>query len=125
MSRIRSENTRPEIAVRSILHGLGYRFRLHRKDLPGRPDIVLPKHKKIVLVHGCFWHGHSCKLGSVPKSNQQYWNRKIETNRARDARTLQALIDLDWSVLVLWECEIRKSEGLAERLDSFVRNGQV
>ena len=122
MSRIRSKDTKPELAVRSILHRLGYRFRLHRKDLPGRPDIVLPKHQKIVLVQGCFWHGHNCKLASKPKSNQDYWNPKIEMNRMRDAKNLNALLQQGWSVLELWECEIRKANDLADKLQSFMQS---
>lgn len=120
MSRIRSKNTLPEMAVRSILHRLGYRFRLHRKDLPGLPDIVLPRHRKIVLVHGCFWHGHTCRLASKPKSNETYWSTKIQANRARDARNLKALTQQGWTVLELWECEVRKLEGIEERLSSFM-----
>lgn len=122
MSRIRSKNTRPELAVRSILHRLGYRFRLHRKDLPGRPDIVLPRHQKIVLVHGCFWHGHTCRLASKPKSNEGYWSVKIKTNRERDVRNREALVQQGWSVLELWECEVRKLEGLEEKLQAFMRS---
>lgn len=122
MSRIRSKNTRPELAVRSILHRLGYRFRLHRKDLPGRPDIVLPKHRKIILVQGCFWHGHTCRLASKPKSNEGYWSTKIAGNRARDARTLKALAEQGWTVLELWECEVRRFEGLEERLQAFMNS---
>ncbi len=106
MGRIRSKDTKPEIAVRSLLHGLGYRFRLHRKDLPGRPDIVLPKHRKIILVQGCFWHGHNCSLASKPKSNQGYWNPKIISNQERDKRNIAALRTLGWEVLELWECDI-------------------
>jgi len=120
MRRIRSENTRPEIAVRSILHRLGYRFRLHRKDLPGRPDIVLPKHRKIILVQGCFWHGHTCRLASKPKSNEGYWHTKIETNRARDARNIDELTQRGWAVLELWECDVRRLEGLEEKLQAFL-----
>ena len=120
MGRIRSKDTRPELTVRSILHLCGYRFRLHRKDLPGRPDIVLPIHRKIILVQGCFWHGHTCRLASKPKSNEDYWNLKIQTNRARDSRNLEALQSLGWNVLELWECEIRKLEGLEERLRHFM-----
>lgn len=120
MSRIRSKDTQPELAARSILHRLGYRFRLHRKDLPGRPDIVLPRHRKIVLVHGCFWHGHTCRLASKPKSNKGYWSAKIKANRGRDARNLDALLHQGWSVLELWECEIRKLEGLEEKLRAFM-----
>lgn len=122
MSRIRSKDTKPELVVRSILHRLGFRFRLHRKDLPGRPDIVLPRHRKIILVQGCFWHGHTCKLASKPKSNQSYWSPKIETNRARDARNLNMLIQQGWTVMELWECEIRKVDGLTEKIESFMQS---
>lgn len=122
MSRIRSKDTKPELVVRSMLHRLGYRFRLHRKDLPGRPDIVLPRHRKIILVQGCFWHGHSCKLASKPKSNQTYWGGKIATNRSRDARNLELLHNLGWTVLELWECDIRKGTGLEEKLVQFLRS---
>jgi DNA mismatch endonuclease (patch repair protein) len=120
MSRIRSKNTRPERAVRSILHGLGYRFRLHLSDLPGRPDIVLPRHRKIVLVQGCFWHGHSCSLGSKPKSNSGYWRAKIRGNRARDRRHMRALTKAGWQVLELWECEIRANVDIVRRLQEFM-----
>jgi DNA mismatch endonuclease (patch repair protein) len=122
MSRIHSENTRPELAVRSILHQLGYRFRLHQKGLPGRPDIVLPRHRKIILVQGCFWHGHTCQLASKPKSNESYWSLKIQTNRTRDSRNLEALFSQGWKVLELWECEIRKRDGLQERLQHFMHS---
>ncbi|WP_429363009.1 very short patch repair endonuclease [Paraburkholderia sp. MM5496-R1] len=121
MARIRSKDTKPELAVRSILHRLGFRFRLHRKDLPGRPDIVLPKYRKIILVQGCFWHGHTCRLASKPKSNQVYWARKILSNQERDRRTLASLKDAGWSVLELWECEIRAGRGLIERLVDFMQ----
>lgn len=120
MSRIRSANTRPEMAVRSLLHRLGYRFRLHRRDLPGRPDIVLPRHRKIVLVQGCFWHGHDCRLASKPKSNCEYWSAKIIGNKNRDARNLAALEAAGWGVLEIWECEIRRGEGLEEKLKLFL-----
>lgn len=122
MSRIRSKDTKPEIAVRQILHRLGYRFRLHRKDLPGRPDIVLPRHRKIVLVHGCFWHGHTCRLASKPKSNEGYWTDKIAKNKERDARNLTALEEAGWTVLELWECDVRKLEGLEDRLAAFMKS---
>jgi DNA mismatch endonuclease, patch repair protein len=122
MSRIRSKDTRPEVAVRSILHRLGYRFRLHRKDLPGRPDIVLIKHRKIIFVQGCFWHGHTCRLASKPKSNEGYWSAKLETNRARDARNIEVLVRQGWTVLELWECEVRRLEGLEERLEAFMQS---
>jgi len=122
MSRIRSKDTKPELAVRSILHRLGYRFRLHRKDLPGRPDIVLPRHHKAVLVHGCFWHGHTCRLASKPKSNTGYWSEKILKNKERDARNLNALKEAGWSVLELWECDVRKMDGLEEQLAAFMKS---
>nr|WP_269434800.1 DNA mismatch endonuclease Vsr [Burkholderia latens] len=121
MARIRCKDTKPELAVRSILHRLGFRFRLHRKDLPGRPDIVLPKHRKIILVQGCFWHGHTCRLASKPKSNQVYWAQKILSNQERDRRTLASLKDAGWSVLELWECEIRAGRGLIERIVDFMQ----
>ncbi len=121
MSRIRSKNTKPELVVRAILHRAGYRFRLHRKDLPGKPDIVLPKHQKIVLVQGCFWHGHDCKLASKPKSNEKYWSEKINRNRLRDQHVKEALALAGWSVLELWECEIRSGANLAERILQFMR----
>ena len=120
MGRIRSKNTRPELTVRSLLHALGYRFRLHRKDLPGRPDIVLPKHKKIIFVQGCFWHGHACKLGSKPKSNGEYWSPKISKNRERDVKNIAKLEEMGWGVLELWECDIRKFDRIKERLIEFL-----
>lgn len=122
MSRIRSKDTQPELAVRSLLHRLGYRFRVHRKDLPGRPDIVLPRHRKIILVQCCFWRGHTCRLASKPKSNEGYWSAKIEANRAFDARNLDALVRQRWSVLELWECEVRRFEGLEEQLRAFLQS---
>jgi DNA mismatch endonuclease (patch repair protein) len=120
MSRIRSKDTKPERAVRSILHHLGFRFRIHRNDLPGKPDVVLPRHRKIILVHGCFWHGHFCALASKPKSNQDYWREKIKTNRLRDRRVKRDLVKQGWSVLELWECEIRKETGLPDKLKAFM-----
>ena len=107
MGRIRSKDTQPERVVRSIIHRMGYRFRLHQKDLPGKPDVVLSRHRKIVLIQGCFWHGHTCRLASKPKSNTSYWQTKIATNRARDLRNTATLAEQGWKVLELWECEIR------------------
>ena len=120
MARIRSKDTKPELVVRSILHRLGFRFRIHRKDLPGKPDIVLPRHRKIILIQGCFWHGHNCSLASKPKSNQYYWSEKIRANRLRDHRVKRELIKQGWSVLELWECEVRKEIGLAKKLKVFM-----
>lgn len=120
MRAVKGRNTRPERAVRSLLHALGYRFRLHRKDLPGSPDIVLPGRKAVIFVHGCFWHGHGCKRGSrAPKTNADYWTKKLAGNIARDARTRAELKALGWQVLVVWECEI-KTEGLADKLRAFL-----
>jgi DNA mismatch endonuclease (patch repair protein) len=121
MSRIRSKDTRPERTVRSLLHSLGYRFRLHQPNLPGRPDIVLPRHRKIILVHGCFWHGHSCRLASKPKTNRAYWTQKIRKNRTRDANNWAALQEHGWTVLELWECEVRKLTGIEDKIRVFMR----
>jgi len=120
MARIRSKDTKPEVTIRKILHRMGYRFRLHRKDLPGRPDIVLPRHKKIILVQGCFWHGHTCRLASKPKSNAGYWSEKIVKNKERDERNVHTLQEAGWEVLEIWECEVRKLEGIEDRLRLFL-----
>jgi len=120
MSRIRSKDTSPELAVRRLLHSLGYRFRLHRRDLPGAPDIVLPGRRAAIFVHGCFWHGHGCNIGQPAKSRLDYWGPKIETNRARDARRIAALRRAGWRVAVIWECKVRRGTGLAARLVRFV-----
>lgn len=125
MGRIRAKDTKPEMAVRSMLHGLGYRFRLHVKNLPGRPDIVLPRHGRVVLVHGCFWHGHTCRLASTPKSNTGYRSEKISDNRARDIRTRDALLSEGWQVLEIWECEIRAMHGVIDKLQHFMESGPV
>lgn len=122
MSRIRSANTKPEISVRSLLHRLGYRFRLHRRDLPGRPDIVLPRHMKIIMVQGCFWHGHDCRLASKPKSNGEYWSEKIMSNKKRDVKNIAALEAAGWRVLEIWECEVRRGEGMEERILAFMQS---
>ncbi len=110
MSRIRSKNTQPEIAIRQGLHALGFRFRLHRPDLPGKPDIVLPKYRAVILVHGCFWHGHNCTLFRWPRTRQAWWRTKIEGNRTRDARNQQALVEEGWRVLAIWECALKGRE---------------
>ena len=117
MSLIRSKDTKPEITVRKILHRLGYRFRLHRKDLPGQPDIVLRKYKTVIFVHGCFWHGHSCKKGkTLPKTNESFWQNKIKGNQARDNKVLQELTLLGWHPCIIWECEVRNDTRLVERI---------
>lgn len=115
MSRIRSSNTSPEIALRCALHALGLRFRLHRKVLPGKPDIVLPRYKTVIFVHGCFWHRHSgCKIATTPKSNTDFWVEKFGRNVARDARTREQLEELGWKVFVAWECELGSAHKAAE-----------
>jgi len=120
MQAVRSKDTAPEIAVRSLLHGMGYRFRLHRKDLPGTPDIVLPGRRAAIFVHGCFWHGHGCRIGQLPKSRLDYWLPKIEANRERDRRKGGALEAAGWRVLTVWQCEIRDLDVLQERLWIFL-----
>lgn len=117
MSRIRSGNTKPERLVRSLLHRIGYRFRLHRKDLPGRPDIVLPGRRAVVLVHGCYWHRHpGCRFAYTPKSNLAFWQAKFNENVNRDQRQYGQLRELGWSVITVWECETKELTTLAERL---------
>lgn len=119
MSRIRGTNTRPERAVRSLLHRMGFRFRLHRRDLPGRPDIVLPKYRTVVLVHGCFWHRHAgCRFAYTPKSRVIFWKAKFAANVKRDNSVRAALTSSDWKVVTVWECELRDIQALEMRLTS-------
>src|SRR5690242_15759999 len=107
MSRIRGSNTKPEIKVRSALHQSGYRFRIHRRDLPGRPDIVLPGYRTVVFVHGCFWHRHKrCKFAYSPKTRPEFWQNKFSSNVARDQRNASQLRRLGWRVATVWECEV-------------------
>lgn len=106
MSRVRSADTRPEVEVRSALHRAGFRFRLHDKNLVGKPDIVLRKHKTAIFVHGCFWHGHDCSKGRLPKTNAQFWKEKISKNHQRDRRNIEVLQAAGWRVFVIWECNI-------------------
>lgn len=116
MSRIAGSNTKPELAVRSMLHRMGFRFGLHRRDLPGTPDIVLPARGAVVFVNGCFWHGHACKTEKMPKSRIEYWGPKIEATRRRDARKLRELRALGWRTVVVWECELKNPTKLARKL---------
>jgi DNA mismatch endonuclease (patch repair protein) len=121
MAAIRSRNTTPERAVRSTLHKMGYRFRLHVNGLPGCPDIVLPKLHKVIFVHGCFWHGHYCRVGRrKPKANARYWELKRAMNRVRFAKARRALLRQGWSVLIVWECHVRHTDELCTRLENFV-----
>jgi DNA mismatch endonuclease, patch repair protein len=117
MARIGSRDTAPELAVRRALHQMGYRFRLCRRDLPGRPDVVLPRHRMIFLVHGCFWHRHSgCRFAYMPKSRVEFWKAKFKANVARDRRVLRELQDRGWTVQVIWECETHDPAGLDRNL---------
>lgn len=121
MRKVKSKNTKPEKIVRSIIHKAGFRFRLHAKDLPGKPDIVFPRLVKVINVNGCFWHGRKCAAGDrIPKSNVQFWVDKIETNKARDIRNRNKLAKLGWSIKTVWECQIKKPEALAKRLTKFL-----
>ena len=121
MRRIRGKNTKPEMIVRRLVFGMGYRYRLHRRDLPGCPDLVFPRFRKVLFVHGCFWHSHSgCRRATMPKSNEEYWCLKLENNRIRDEANQIALRSSGWEVMVVWECEIKNS-GLAEKIRQFLR----
>jgi len=121
MSAIRGADTKPELIVRSLAHRLGYRFRLHRRDLPGKPDLVFPARRKVILVHGCFWHVHDCPYGRVkPATNPGFWAKKRGENAARDQRNIAALEAAGWRVLVIWECEARSPEPLSRRLSEFL-----
>ena len=120
MSAIKSKNTKPEIKVRKILHSMGYRFRLHRKDLPGSPDIVLPKYKTIIFVHGCFWHRHeNCKYASTPKTRQEFWEAKFRENINRDKLNQENLSSKGWKIIIVWECEIKDKDF---ELNKFFKN---
>ncbi|MEX2149660.1 MAG: DNA mismatch endonuclease Vsr [Steroidobacteraceae bacterium] len=122
MSRISGSDTAPERAVRSLLHKLGYRFRLHSRSLPGRPDIVLPKYRTIVFVHGCYWHRHQrCPFAYVPKTRTQFWLKKFSANVARDRRVVRTLRSVGWQVVVVWECELRNPMYLSRRLVGVLR----
>lgn len=107
MAAIKGKNTRPEILVRSALHRRGFRFKLHDKTLPGKPDLVLPKYKAVINIHGCFWHGHDCKFFKVPSTNTEFWLQKINGNRSRDSVQRKALLEQGWRVLTVWECALR------------------
>lgn len=122
MSRVRSRDTGPELVVRRIAHRLGFRYRLHRRDLPGCPDIVFPRYRSVVFVHGCFWHRHpNCKYASSPKTRVEYWQNKFHSNVVRDARNETLLRNLGWRVMVIWECETKDHERVAERISSYLR----
>lgn len=117
MAAVRGKNTTPELKVRKMLHALGFRYRLYRKDLPGQPDIIFPKYRVCIFVHGCFWHQHpGCKRSSRPSSNEEFWTGKLDKNVARDDRNRRALRKLGWRVAVIWECETKDPEHLSKRI---------
>ena len=117
MSRIRSKNTSTEIEVRSLLHSAGFRYRLHRKDLPGKPDLVLPKYRTVIFVHGCFWHRHEgCKITTTPKTNTEFWEKKFAYNVKRDIEHRKKLEEMGWKVLIVWQCELKNKEALSHRI---------
>ena len=120
MRAIRSKDMLPELTVRRLVHKLGYRFRLHRKDLPGKPDLVFGPRRKIIFVHGCFWHSHGCKVAHVPKSNLSYWSPKLQRNKVRDEKNLKALVAGGWEALVIWECETRYEDALKKHIAAFL-----
>lgn len=121
MSHVKGKDTTPEMVVRRLVHGMGYRYRLHGRNLPGKPDLVFASRKKIVLVHGCFWHRHQgCSKASTPKTRMDFWQAKFDRNVARDVKTLRDLSDLGWEVLTVWECQTKAAEVLRERLATFL-----
>lgn len=123
MSRIRGSNTAPERTVRSVLHRMGYRFRLHRRELPGSPDIVLPKYETVIFVHGCFWHRHrKCRFAYTPKSRVEFWQRKFDENVKRDQRVYRQLRRMGWRVVVVWECQTTDPIRLAKRVDRVLQH---
>lgn len=124
MSRVRGRDTKPELLVRRVAHALGYRFRLHRRNLPGTPDLVFPGLSKAIFVHGCFWHRHpdpACRLARLPKSKLDFWLPKLETNRKRDEANIARLGELGWDVLVIWECQTRDRDALEARIREFLQ----
>jgi DNA mismatch endonuclease, patch repair protein len=125
MRRIKSKNMKPELLVRSLIHRMGYRFRLHRKNLPGKPDLVFPTKKKAIFVNGCFWHQHSgCREGRMPGSRQEYWVPKLERNVQRDARNTELLREAGWKVLTIWECEVKDEPAVTRTISKFLKAGR-
>jgi len=123
MSRVRGKDTKPEMVVRRLVHSMGFRYRLHRRDLPGKPDLAFIRIKKAIFVHGCFWHSHSdekCTAASIPASNARYWEHKLERNRQRDKRAVEALEEDGWSVLTIWECSLKDIDGTSTILKAFL-----
>ena len=123
MSRIKSKNSTPEVKLRRLIHGMGFRYRLHKKGLPGKPDLVFKSRRAIVFMHGCFWHRHgNCHLARLPKSRVEFWEKKLESNRIRDKRNLVLLRELGWESLVVWECELTETEKVRGKIQRFLKN---
>lgn len=123
MQAIKSQNTKPEIIVRKLIYALGYRYRLHKKGMPGKPDIIFNGRRKIIFVHGCFWHQHdsaNCKIARIPKSNQEFWIPKLEKTKLRDLNQIEILISQGWKVLLIWECEVKNTEMLTKKIEDFL-----
>lgn len=129
MARIRGANTRPEIALRKVLHGLGLRYCLNRKDLPGKPDLVFPRYDAVVFVHGCFWHRHhNCNISKIPKTNSEFWSEKFKQNVARDIRVAHSLAELGWRIFIVWECELsssKKANIAGLKISELIRGGAI
>ncbi|WP_291137132.1 very short patch repair endonuclease [Erythrobacter sp.] len=125
MASVGQKDTRPEMIVRRNLHRLGFRYRLHRRDLPGTPDLVFPSRKKVIFVHGCYWHGHECRWGKLPKSNQGYWRAKIRANRDRDDRNASSLAEMGWDSLTVWQCELREERKAINRIVEYLQSGCI
>jgi len=122
MSSVGTRNTGPELLLRRLLHKAGYRYRLHPKSLPGKPDIAFPSRQKVIFVHGCFWHSHGCSKGMPPKSREEYWAPKLNANKERDERRVRELADLGWSAMIVWQCEMREPARTLERVREFLDN---
>ncbi|UVH59381.1 very short patch repair endonuclease [Variovorax paradoxus] len=123
MRKVRATDTALEMVVRRLVHGMGYRYRLHRKDLPGKPDLVFPARHKVIFIHGCFWHRHDdpdCRLARLPKSRLEFWIPKLDSNKARDVKTLEILESMGWNVMTIWECQIRDTKELERRIREFL-----
>ena len=120
MSRIRNADTKPEMVVRRLVHGMGYRYRLHARDLPGNPDLVFRPRKKVIFVHGCFWHQHGCRQYRQPRTKRSFWEPKLAKNKARDAQVKRELRKLGWGVMVIWECQVSKESALKSRIRGFL-----
>lgn len=121
MSRVKARDTEPELIVRSMIHRMGFRFRINREDLPGKPDIVLPRHRKVIFIHGCFWHGHpGCSRSKRPLTNREFWDKKIDGNIERDKRAQRELLSMGWRVLTVWQCQTRDRDKLLSELEEFL-----